>query len=215
MAVKVHGASMSTCTARVLACLHEKGVEYEFVSVGLADGAHKQQPFLSLNPFGLVPVLEDEDLTLFESRAITRYLAHKYKDVGTDLLRLESLPESASVNVWMEVEAHQFNGPMQALIYQFIVNPKFGLPVDEQVVESNSEKFGKVLDVYEERLSKSKYLAGDYFSMADLHHFPYIVYFMTTPKSSLITSRLHVNAWWEDIASRPSIMKIKEGLKFD
>lgn len=119
------------------------------------------------------------------------------------------------MNAWMEVEAHQFNGPMSALIYQFIVNPKFGLPVDEQVIETNIEKLGKVLDVYEERLSKTKYLAGDYFTMADLHHFPYIVYFMTTPKASLITSRGRVNAWWEDISARPSIMKIKEGLKFD
>lgn len=83
------------------------------------------------------------------------------------------------------------------------------------MIETNIEKLGKVLDAYEERLSKTKYLAGDYFTLADLHHFPYIVYFMTTPKASLITSRARVNAWWEDISARPSIMKIKEGLKFD
>ena len=49
MAIKVHGISLSTCTARVLLCLHEKGLEYELVHVDVASGAHKKQPYLSLN----------------------------------------------------------------------------------------------------------------------------------------------------------------------
>lgn len=57
MAIKVHGISLSTCTARVLPCLHEKGLEYTVVHVDVASGAHKKQPFLSLNvraPFHLM-----------------------------------------------------------------------------------------------------------------------------------------------------------------
>nr|GMD70406.1 glutathione S-transferase F11 [Ipomoea batatas] len=47
-----------------------------------------------------------------------------------------------------------------------------GQPSDMSVVKKCAEKLGKVLDVYEERLSKSKYLAGDFFSLADLSHIP-------------------------------------------
>lgn len=49
MRAKVHGLARSTCTTRVLVCLEEKGMDYELVPVNMAAGAHKQQPFLSLN----------------------------------------------------------------------------------------------------------------------------------------------------------------------
>ncbi|KAJ7972927.1 Glutathione S-transferase family protein [Quillaja saponaria] len=63
----------------------EKNIDFELVPVNLTAGEHKQPPFLSKNPFGQIPVLEDGDLTLFESRAITQYVAEKYKEKGTDL----------------------------------------------------------------------------------------------------------------------------------
>lgn len=47
--LKVHGSPMSTATCRVLACLMEKGLEFEFVNVDMRSGEHKKHPFLSLN----------------------------------------------------------------------------------------------------------------------------------------------------------------------
>ncbi|XP_010269471.1 PREDICTED: glutathione S-transferase F13-like [Nelumbo nucifera] len=210
--VKLLGLPMSTCTARVLACLHEKGIDFELVPVNLPAGEHKQPPFLSKNPFGQIPALDDGDLTLFESRAITKYLATKRNDVGPDLLRLGDAKEAAFVNVWLEVEAHQYSPPISALVYQRVVLPVFGGTPDEKVIEANAEKLGKILDVYEERLSKSKYLAGDFYSLADLHHLPYTYYLTKTPEAKLIYSRPHVKAWWEDISSRPAFKKVAEGM---
>ncbi|KAB1214006.1 Glutathione S-transferase F13 [Morella rubra] len=208
MAIKVHGIALSTCTARVLLCLHEKGLDYELLPVDLASGAHKQHPYLSLNPFGQVPALQDGEVSLFESRAINRYLARKHKDIGTDLLRSSSLSESALVDTWMEVEAQRFYCPIGTVIHQIFVNPLRGIAPDEQVIEAEMNKLGKVLDVYEERLSKSKYLAGESYSLADLHHIPILVYFMRTAKADAITSRPHVSAWWDDISSRPTTVEV-------
>ncbi|KAK4586739.1 hypothetical protein RGQ29_023775 [Quercus rubra] len=208
MAIKVHGALFSTCTARVLICLCEKGLDYELLPIDMVAGAHKQQPFCSLNPFGEIPAFEDDEVSLFESRAINRYLARKHKDSGTDLLLSNSLTQSALVETWMEVEAHKFDSPSSVILRQIIVIPKYGKAPDKQVIETEMEKLGKVLDVYEERLSKSKYLAGENYSLADLHHIPHLVYFMKTSKANAITSRPHVNAWWNDISSRPATVKI-------
>lgn len=108
----------------------------------------------------------------------------------------------------MEVEAHKFDSPSSVIFRQIVVIPKYGKAPDEQVIETEMEKLGKVLDVYEERLSKSKYLAGENYSLADLHHIPHLVYFMKTSKASAITSRPHVSAWWNDISSRPATVKI-------
>ena len=49
MAMKIHGSPHSTATMRALAAAYEKDVDFEFVPVDMASGAHKQQPFLSLN----------------------------------------------------------------------------------------------------------------------------------------------------------------------
>lgn len=147
-----------------------------------------------------------------ESRAICKYLANKYKDKGIDLLRSSSLKESAIADNWMEVEAHQLDGPLRALNRQLVLNPCIGKIPDEKIVEDELDKLGKVLDVYEERLSKSNYLGGDFYTMADLNHLPYLLYFMKTPKATYVTSRPHVNAWWNDISSRPATIKASEGM---
>lgn len=51
MAIKVHGDGnvLSTAAMRVLACLNEKELEYEYVPVDMKAGDHKKEPFLSLN----------------------------------------------------------------------------------------------------------------------------------------------------------------------
>jgi glutathione S-transferase len=56
----------------------EKGLTVEEETVDLFTGAHHQEPFVSINPSRLVPVLEDGDLRLSESAAILKYLASKY-----------------------------------------------------------------------------------------------------------------------------------------
>ncbi|XP_068658769.1 glutathione S-transferase F13-like [Aristolochia californica] len=215
MAPKLHGIGFSTCTARVAAALNEKGVDFDLVGVNLAIGEQKQPHFLARNPFGQVPVLEDGDLTLFESRAITKYIAYKYSGQGTDLVRGGDEKERALVNVWVEVEAHHFNPAVAPLVSELLIKPRVQrLPTDEVAAEAHAGKLDKVLSVYEERLSKSKYLAGDFFTLADLHHLPYLYCLVRTPKASLVTSRPHVLAWWEDISSRPAWLKAAEGMKF-
>jgi len=213
--MKVHGFHSSTATGMVQCCLNEKQVEYEFVFVDLATGAQKQPQYLALNPFGAVPTIQDGDLTLFESRAILRYLAKKFKDQGTDLLG--STPsEEALVDQWCEVEGQSFNPPVSSIVAQIIIVPMRGGSTDEAVVEMNIDKLGKVLDIYEERLSQSKYLAGDFFSLADLQHLPYTHYLVNAcGKGDLISSRKHVNAWWEDISSRSTWKKVAENMKFN
>ncbi|GLU07405.1 hypothetical protein SLE2022_243650 [Rubroshorea leprosula] len=253
MTIKLHGAPMSTCTAKVLTCLHEKGIDFEFVPVNLLAGEQKQPSFVAKNPFGLVPVLEDGDFTIIldgesgercgraavdgelacvpdgggdcspwrnplavvgvdESRAITSYLAEKFKDSGCDLIGHGNIKESAMVKVWMEVESQQYSPAVSPIFFQYFIVPKRGGSPDQAIIDENSGKLGKVLDVYEQRLSGAKYLAGDFFSLADLHHLGLTFYFMKTPCARLINERPHVKAWWEDISSRPAFQKVVPGM---
>ncbi|RZC45309.1 hypothetical protein C5167_038258 [Papaver somniferum] len=209
MGVKLYGIPLSTPTAAVMTCLAEKEVEYELVPVNLSTGEHKTPTHLAKNPFGKIPALEDGSITLFESRAITAYISHKYQS-GTDLFRHDNIEEAAMVGVWVEVESQQFSPPIGSIIYEILVKPYTGQTTDQSAVDANVVKLSSVLDVYEARLSSSKYLACDSFTLADLHHLPYIYYLLKTPHADLITSRPHVNAWWEDISARPSFVKVAE-----
>jgi len=198
--IKVHGNRDSLATVLVLCCLNEKELQYELVQVDLGPVAAQNKPqYLALNPFGQVPTIQDGDLTLFESRAIIKYLANKYKGQGTDLLG-NNLSEQALVEQWCEVEGQSFYPLASSIVYETFVMPMSGGGSIDVAAE---EKLNKVLDIYEERLSKSKYLAGDFFSLADLQHLPWTHYLMDAcRKDRLITSRKHVNSWWKDISSR-------------
>ncbi|KAK6912343.1 Glutathione S-transferase, C-terminal [Dillenia turbinata] len=208
MVVKVYGAVKAACPQRVMACLFEKEVEFELVHVDLETREHKKPPFLLRQPFGQVPVIEDGDFKLFESRAIIRYIAAKYANRGPNLLGT-TLEETALVDQWLEVEGHNFNDLVYTLVLQLVIFPRIGQPSDLALAQSCEQKLRNVLDVYEQRLSKSDYLAGNKFSLADLSHLPGIRYLMNEAgMQHLIRERKNVNAWWEDISSRSSWKKV-------
>ena len=208
MVAKIFGFQKSTCTARVMISLEEVRAEYEIVPVNLATGEHKGEAHLARNPFGQIPAFEDGDVKLFESRAISKYVLRKYKGSGPDLLHEGNLKEAAAVDLGLEIESHHYNPAISAIVGQLIFVPMSGGTPDQKIIDANVEALGKVLDVYEHRLSEYKYIAGDFFSFADITHFPYTFYLFLTPYSSLITSRPHVKAWWEALLARPSVAKV-------
>ncbi|GJS02431.1 RNA-directed DNA polymerase, eukaryota, reverse transcriptase zinc-binding domain protein [Tanacetum coccineum] len=151
MALKLHGAVGSPAALRALAALYEKDVDFEFVPISFANREHKSPKFLALNPFGQVPAFEHGDLTLFESRAIAKYVAEAYADKGTCLI-LRDPKKSAIQSVWMEVENQKFDPATSKLSWELVFKPMFGQKTDETVVAEFEKKLENVLDVYEQRL---------------------------------------------------------------
>lgn len=76
MKLHMHPVSMTSRPIRLF--IAENGLDVEEEVVDLMTGAHLQEPYISFNPNGLVPVLEDGDLRLTESSAILKYLADRY-----------------------------------------------------------------------------------------------------------------------------------------
>lgn len=87
MALKVCGATQSICTRRVLTALIEKNVPYQLEKVDfIMAREHKSEAFLKLQPFGKIPVLEDDGVFVYESRAVAKYVAKKFAGQGTKLI---------------------------------------------------------------------------------------------------------------------------------
>ncbi|KAL8236239.1 hypothetical protein R6Q59_017320 [Mikania micrantha] len=203
MTVKVYGFVGSNATYRVLASLYEKNVDFELVTVNMAAWEHKRPRFLARNPFGQIPAFEDGDVTLFESRAITQYVARKYAGRGTELILKDPI-QMAIQTVWMEVENQKFDRASWKLM-EIAMHRVRGGP---ELVAEYEKMLCEVLDVYEARLTENKYLAGDRFTLADLHHLPNINFLMETRVRRLFEARPHVRKWVADISSRPAWVKV-------
>ncbi|PLU24820.1 glutathione S-transferase [Sinorhizobium medicae] len=119
--MKLYHHPLSGHAHRVRLFLSLLGIEHELVLVDLASKEHKQEPFLKLNPFGQLPVLDDGGTIVPDSNAILVYLAKK---AG----RADWLPEdargAAAVQRWLSVAAGQIaHGPAQARLITLFKAP--------------------------------------------------------------------------------------------
>ena len=94
--IKVWGRRSSINVQKVLWLIGELGLAYEHVPAGGSFGRLDEPAFRALNPHGLVPVVEDGDLAVWESHAILRYVAARYgrgrfwRDDPADRARIDS-----------------------------------------------------------------------------------------------------------------------------
>ncbi|KAF2590085.1 hypothetical protein F2Q70_00042185 [Brassica cretica] len=108
----------------------------------------------------------------------------------------------AILTVWMEIEAHQFDPFASKLTWEQAIKPIYGLETDQVVVKENEANLEKVLDIYEKRLGKYRFLACNTFTLADLHHLPNIQYLLGTPTNRLFEDRPKVLKWVGEITGR-------------
>jgi glutathione S-transferase len=78
--------------------LHEIGVPFELALVDRTNNAHKSAAYLALNPNGLIPVLVDGDLVLYETAAILMHLADAHP--AAQLAPALGTPERAQFYKW-------------------------------------------------------------------------------------------------------------------
>lgn len=79
--------------------LHEIGVPFELVLVDRTQGAHKSAEYLRLNPNGLIPVLQDGPLVLYETAAICLHLADTH--AAAQMAPPLGSPERAHFYKWL------------------------------------------------------------------------------------------------------------------
>ncbi|XP_047337222.1 glutathione S-transferase-like [Impatiens glandulifera] len=203
----LYGSNDSKETMRVFASLFEHEVPFEFINVNIKPKDHRS--FLSQIPFGELPVYkeEDDDLVLFGSRAIMRYISHVYMIKGKEHVFVSPRMQGM-VSSWIESEDHWFDPLASKLIYELIDKPKVGLPAEEAVVDETEDELAKILDLYEDQLKENDYLAGDKFTSADLTHLPNLYYLIKTKTKRLFEERPRVAAWCALIMSRPAWAKV-------
>lgn len=149
--------------------------------------------------------------SLVESRAICRYICEKYADRGNKNLYSMNPLVKASIEQWLEAEGQSYNPPSSTLVFQLAFAPRMNIKQDEAQIKLNDQKLLKVLDVYDQRLESSRFLAGDEFTLADLSHLPNTHYLVSVGnRGEAFSSRKNVDRWWNEISSRDSWKKVVE-----
>ncbi|KAJ6498712.1 glutathione S-transferase [Mycena vulgaris] len=212
MVLKLHGDARSTCTKRVAQILLEKQVPFTLVPA-LA-GAKSAEYKAKMQPFGQIPVLEDGGYVLFESRAMGRYIARKYAGQGTPGLIVgedAGMEELGIFEQAMAIEATQFLAAEQ-LVHEVLIKPHMGWTTDAAEVARLTALLAAKMDAYEQILGKTKYLAGDHITLADLYHLPYAELITNRMGSDVMTARPNVARWFREISARPSWVAVKDGV---
>ncbi|OQU89855.1 microtubule-associated protein futsch isoform X1 [Sorghum bicolor] len=190
--------------SRVLACLYEKDVKFETHTASY-------KSLLRLQAASHAPVpFYDGPTFLEESREICRYIAEKYEHQGYPFLLGKDALERASVEQWLHNEEHAFNPPSRALFCHLA----FPLGEEDDGIDMHMRKVEEVLEVYDQRLSDSEFLAGNKFTLADLVHLPNSHYIKASDKFLyLYDSRKNVRRWWDAISDRDSWKKVLRYMK--
>ena len=187
---------------RVRIFLAEKGIDVAFRELDLMAGDLKTGDFSQLNPWQRVPVLVlGNGQTLCETVAICRYfeeLSPEPSLFGRDAF------EKATVEMWQRrVELNLFNHITQVFRH---LNPKMAHLEMPQIAawgEVNKPKVDDDLFALDTRLADNRFLAGEYFSIADITALV-AVDFLKPAKLGVPESATHLRRWHHEVAQRPS-----------
>ncbi|ASY72063.1 glutathione S-transferase [Sinorhizobium fredii USDA 205] len=196
MQLYYHPLSGHAHRARLLLSL--LGLEHDLVLVDLARREHKQEPFLKLNPFGQVPVLDDGGTIICDSNAILVYLA---KTTG----RADWLPEdpqgAAAVQRWLTVAAGQIaHGPAQARLINVFKAP---YRPEEVIPRSHA-----ILTLIEAALEGRGWIATDRPTIADVALYSYVA---RAPEGDVdLQPYANIRAWLERIEALPGFVDFQK-----
>jgi glutathione S-transferase len=165
--ILLHGFDKSGHSHRAELMLRLLNLPFDFHQVDLAGGEQRGEAFLKLNPFGTVPVIEDDGAVIADSCAILVYLATKYDPDGRWLPR--DPQGAAQVQRWLSVaQGPVFNGPCSARLVTV-----FGMDFDHGRARAVADRLLTTLDGV---LRGKAFLVDERPTIADVALYSYIAH---------------------------------------
>ena len=180
--------------------LEEIGYEYKVINIDLNKGDQFKPEFKKISPLSKIPVIIDQDnnKNIFESGAILMYLAEQSGKFYDTKDRLE-------INQWLMAQMG-YVGPMLGQHHQF----HHYNPGKSQFGEERYFKISKrIYEELDERLSKSRFLAGENYTIADIGTFPWIARHEWHDIG--LKNYKNLTRWYVEISEREAV---KKGFKF-
>ncbi len=182
--------------------LEEINFDYKVTKINIYKDEQFTPEFKKISPFCKIPVIIDHDngQTLFESGAILIYLGEKSK-------KFYEIENRTLINQWLMGQM-AYVGPMLGQHHQF----HHYNPGKSEFGEKRYFKIAKqIYQDLDDRLAKSNFLAGNFYSIADIATFPWIARHEWHDIG--LKSYKHLNRWYQDISKREAVKKGYDLLK--
>lgn len=163
--LKIYGSDLSSPANKVRFVANALNLPYEYVRVNLRAGEHMKPEYKQVHPANKIPAIDDDGFVLFESNAIIRYLADKCASP----LYPKDLKARAVVEQWIDFGSMHVGAAASKVVYNRIFAPIRGIPIDESSLKEGLSFLARFLPVVDEQLGRSKYLAGDQMTLADIN----------------------------------------------
>ena len=187
---------------RVRVYLAEKGIAVPFEQVDIMTGAAQTAEFTALNPIQRVPVLIlDDGAAIAETMAICRYFEalppepSLFGRTPLEIARIEMWNRRAEINfLWPVAQVFRHLHPAMAELEK---------PQVPAWAEANKPRVGEIIGIFDQALAKTRFLAGDRFSVADITA-TIATDFMKPARRAIPDGAANFKRWYDEVRSRPS-----------
>lgn len=188
--ILLHRNPKSGHSHRVELMLSLLELPYQTIDVDMANGAHKVADFLTMNPFGQVPAINDNGVTLGDSNSILVYLVNKYDDKHQ--WNSQDPVKAAHIQRWLSVAAGEVAfGPALARLAKV-----FGANVDHELASSKAVSLFEIINNF---LDGRTTLVGDNYTIADIACYSYIAH---APEGGVsLVKYPNISRWLDGIES--------------
>jgi glutathione S-transferase len=208
--MKLYDCAVAPNPRRARMFIAEKGIEVPKVEIDILGGENLKQDYLSVNPRGLLPLLELDDGTRFdEVMAICRYIEELHP---TPCLLGRTPVERAQVESLQR--KMEFDGMIAGSEVFRNQHPQFaarsipgggGAEIEAipQLVQRGTQTLSRFFDAVESYLENCEFMAGDTFTMVDITALC-AVDFVAWVDITIPDGNSHTKAWYQAVSSRPS-----------
>ncbi|WP_423814083.1 maleylacetoacetate isomerase [Psychrobacter sp. 219-2-C] len=169
----LYGYFRSSTSYRTRIAMNLKGLDYDYIAINLAQDEQLKNEFLALNPQGLVPVLQADDLLLFQSPAILEWLEEVYPENPLLPKDAAGRMQVRALSAMIGCDIHPLNNRR---VLQYLRNE---LSVDEaEVIKWCNRWISEGFAALEKRLvadkTRGKFCYGDSPTFADCYLIPQV-----------------------------------------
>ena len=194
--LKIWGRKTSINVQKVMWTVAELGLPHERIDAGGSFGKTDTAEYGALNPNRLVPVIDDNGFTLWESNACTRYLAAAY---GAGTLAPANAHDYARADQWMEWSVNTLYADLiPGLFVQFV--RVTAAARSAALIQANAKKTGERLAILDAQLGGEAFIMGSTLTMADIAIGTHLYRYFTMPISR--PALPNVEAYYQRLTAR-------------